>query len=1157
MKYLPLLLLSAALSLAPCLQAAPVLTEFQAINHTTLADELVQYPDWIEITNPDETPVSLAGWRLSNDSAVSDKWIFPALTLDPGQAVVVFASGRDIRTGAVLHTNFTLDGGGGFLGLFTPEGTCVSCFAAYPRQFSGISYGRGPANETGYFKVPSPGSLNDVPLADYVRDTKFSVERGFFTAPFQVTVTTSTPGAQIRYTTDKTIPAEDSPLLPVPFTVNTTTVLRVRAFHPELLASNTDTQTYIFPETWRTQPDLPPGVSATWGNYDSVAKVLGDYGMETTVTNNATYAGLVVPAMTQTLPVVCVTGTADDIFGDNGVQGNLRKTGSEVPVSVEYFNPLAPGETWTTRATVQAHGAAVRDFPKKAFRIDFSGPEADGPLRYPLFPGSASEVHDQLVLRGCGHDSFTARARGGKPDANDLAFHGSYIRDQFLRATESAAGLLSPRGRYVHLCLNGLYWGVYDLHERPNATFFSTHAGGAEPEWDVMHHGPQVLEGTDEKWSELQALASVGVTSQAEYDALSALVGPDAFIDHMLIRMWAADHDWLGPVTMPSSSIGTTGNVAIYQTKNWYAARNSRAGGVQPWHFFTWDGEISMGSHLLFLWYSRTVPDGLDFPHLRELQLDMTGISASNTPAAVWDALRAWPEFRTRVGDRARRMFGPGGALSPATAAARIEALRNQLDLAIVAESARWGRASGFYFASTPAGIRQYWDGGIADPANKAAYQLTRDTHWRPEIEWLRDTWTTQRTAIFLNQLAARGLYPATAPVDIAPFGGALTQGQDITLTGPAGAQLRYTIDGTDPQGGGAGVFTWPAKPAWPAGTFTLQARAFVSGTSEWSALTQATFTTAVPPLPGDLVLTEIHYHPADPTAAEIMEGFTDADQFEFLEIANLSPRRLNLSGLHFAAGINFSFAGAAITELAPGGVLLLVSDAAAFQQRYGAGHPVAGAFTGTNLSNSGERLKLVDAAGATILEVNYGDSGDWPAAADGGGKSLTLLDPAGGNGMHGDAWRPSTQTGGTPGALPVALTFAEWQSDHFSPAQLADPDISGPLADPDGDGLANMLEYAAVKNPLAFSKPPVAVVSLPDGTVQFSWERRRHAVEITPASAQLQLWSGTGPWLNADAAGAGVTQTSVPTGQGTDLVTVTVSRSLSAMRFARVRAAF
>ena len=1133
------------------LEAAPLITEFQAVNHGPEVDDSGASSDWIEISNPDAEPVPLENWSLTDEADQPRKWVFPAVVLQAGERLVVRASGRDRRVaGQPLHTNFSLEAAGEFLGLYPPAGPCISCWQRYPRQFSGISYGAGPGNVSGYFPVPTPGTTNDPDQrVDYVRDTQFSVGRGFFTDPFAVSLTCRTPGGQIRYTVNGDVPTEASLLYTGPIPITTTTTLRVRAFQEEWLPSNTDTQSYIFAATWKTQPDFPAGFSTTWGQFNTSVKYRGDYGINPSVTNSTIYGPAVIPAMTTTLPILCVTGNAGDIFGDAGIHGDLRKTDAEVPVGVEFFNPLNPADQWSARAALQAHGAAVRDFPKKAFRLDFTGALGDGELHYPLFQGSKSERFDQLVLRGGGHDSFTARVRGGPPDANDRAFHATYLRDQFLRRTEVAAGLVSPHGRYVHLCINGLYWGLYDLHERPNAEFFAAQAGGKELDWDVLHHGTQLVDGDYDAWGVLQAKAAAGVQTAQEYAALAALTGPDRLIDHLLIRMWGADHDWLGPVTMPSATTVTTGDVAYYNSKNWYAARRSRGAGPGEWQFFTWDGEISMGSHLLFSWIdgTRPQPSGMAFPRFRELRLDMTGISQPDTPAAVWDALRQWPELRLRVADRARRLFGPGGVLSPANAAARIESMRAELDLPMVAESARWGMASGFTFTGLPGGgVGVSWENTL----------LTRDTHWRPEVAWLRDTWCTERLPVFLDQLKARSLYPATAPVEITPPGGALGIGESFALTSPAGA-MHYTLNGQDPKDGGAGVLVWPAgQGTIPGGSFTVKARVWNSGTSEWSALTEAVFSSAVPPQPGMLVISEIHYHPADPSLVEVQAGFLDDGEFEFLEIANVSGLRISLGSLRFAAGVDFDFAlDSSLTELAPGAVLLIAADAAALQQRYGAGLPVAGQFVnGTRLSNSGERVKLVTAAGVVIAEVSYGEQGDWPAVADGGGKSLSLLDPASGlTGTSGDAWRPSTAVGGSPGVLSGLLTYAEWQADHFTSAEILDAAVSGPLADPDGDSLVNLIEYAVVKNPRIPSKTVVDVAPAAAGKVRFTWERRRGAVDVTAANAMLQLWSGSGMWTPA-VEGPGVGVTTVNSGEGTDLQTVEIDAVSMPWRFARLR---
>jgi CotH kinase protein/Chitobiase/beta-hexosaminidase C-terminal domain/Lamin Tail Domain len=1137
-------------------RAQPVINEFLAVNHGPSFDDFQQTSDWIEIKNPGPGPVDLAGWSLTDEPDLHAKWIFPSITLNAGEFLLLRASGLDRREpSAMLHTNFTLSGGGEFLGLYSPTDVASTVWQPYPKQFTGISYGFVFSGASqGYFTTPTPGVDNElVALTDYVRDTQFSVDRGFFTAPFTLGISVSTPGAVIRYTDDGCEPQENfGAVYAGPITISTTTVIRARAFRDGMVPSNADTQTYVFPSAWKAQPDFPPDFPETWGlaepPFSADSKDLADYGMNTAITGNAEYGPLVIPAMTQTLPVLCLTGRVTDIFGDSGIHGDLRQTDVEVPVGVEFFDPVGGSGQFTARAALQTHGGAVRNFPKKAFRIDFTGAFGDGPLEFPLFAGSTAESFDQLVLRPGGHDSFTVRGRGGNIDNNDLAFHAGYLRDQFMRRTENALGLLSPRGRYVHLCLNGLYWGLYELHERPNAEFCATNAGGDPAVWDVLHHNnfsssgpPQVLDGSEVAWNELQTLSAGPVSEVAAYQQLAALLGPDGFIDHLLVRMWAADHDWLGPAYSP----GVAGNVAKYFTKNWYAVRDTRAAAVGPWRFFSWDGEIAMGNHLLWIMLDDgSAPPDLLFPSylLRKLDLDLTGISKENTPAAPWAALGAHPEFRLKVADRARRLLFHGGALSPAAAAARIAALELELDLPMVAESARWGAVAGRSLGFRNSVKVRFWD---------SLPVLTRNTHWRPEVAWLRDTFCAQRAGIFLNQLRARNLYPAVEPVEITPFGGIVSEGGTIALAAPAGT-IYYTLDGTDPRtafngipASGAVTYAGPFAPPAGGAPFSVNARA-LDGTA-WSALTEANFSRAIPPLAASLAITEIHYHPADPTPGEIAAGFTDADDFEFLEITNVSADAVSLTTLRFAAGIDFDFGlHSNRRELAAGASMVIASHAAAFRMRYG--FSPAGVFANdTRLSNSGERLKLVTADGLTIAELTYNDRGGWPEAADGSGPSLVLMAPFSGTVEDdSDHWRASTELGGNPGMV-GGISYAAWLGDYFTAAEIADPLVTGALANPEGDGLANLTEYAVRTNPWRASNHPVRVTGLPDGGVRFTWERRADAADIT---GELQLSTGLQSWLPAF--GEGITIGNSNTTRGTVAQTVDCVAA-TGIRFARL----
>lgn len=130
--------------LTSSLIAAPVITEFLANNESGLQDEDGDAEDWVEIFNPDPVAIDLSGWYLTDDAGDLTQWEFPAITIQPGEFLVVFASKKN-RTdpAANLHTNFKLSSAGEYLALVRPDGTSVEqdFGAMFPAQQPDISFG--------------------------------------------------------------------------------------------------------------------------------------------------------------------------------------------------------------------------------------------------------------------------------------------------------------------------------------------------------------------------------------------------------------------------------------------------------------------------------------------------------------------------------------------------------------------------------------------------------------------------------------------------------------------------------------------------------------------------------------------------------------------------------------------------------------------------------------------------------------------------------------------------------------------------------------------------------------------------------------------------------------------------------------------------------
>lgn len=230
--------------------ADPVITEFMASNAATLFDQDRDASDWIEVHNPDATPVSLGGWYLTDTATNKTRWSFPAVSLAPGAYLVVFASNKNRRDPAAeLHTNFALAADGEYLALVKPDGVTVASeySPSYPAQKADVSYGlaaqsAGPP-QPGFFSRPTPGAANGAADAGALQArVQFSRASGPFSATFTLELSGAGAGQHIRYvavTPGATgavaaEPTDTSPRYTTPLTVSGPLLIRAAVFSDDL-----------------------------------------------------------------------------------------------------------------------------------------------------------------------------------------------------------------------------------------------------------------------------------------------------------------------------------------------------------------------------------------------------------------------------------------------------------------------------------------------------------------------------------------------------------------------------------------------------------------------------------------------------------------------------------------------------------------------------------------------------------------------------------------------------------------------------------------------------------------------------------------------------------------------------------------------------------
>ncbi len=809
------------------------ISEFMATNETTLSDEDGEETDWIEIRNGSSQSRSLNGWYLTDDANDLEKWRFPAVTVPAGGFLLVFASGKDRHiAGAELHANFKLNKNGEYLALVQSNGTSVASEYApvFPEQFEDIAYGLNSSGAKRFFDAPTPGSTNaGSGFEGVVSSVWFSHERGFYSSLTSVNISASPSDATIRYTLDGSAPTQFyGSIYTGPLALTQTTVLRVLAYRPGYISSDVETHTYLSLQSTLEQPESVPGYPQH--NYDigsGNATVQHDYEMDPAIV--ASQGDDLLEGLTA-IPTVSIAAAPWHIFGNSGFYDG---TDVERPVSIEVIYPNEPHRNHQANAGIESHSHKRL---KRSLRLNFRNEYGDAKFHTdllteaPLNGEGATDTVDRLILRGGNNRSWARNWNPGKT---------TYAIDQFFRDSQIAMTGIGAHGTFAHLYINGLYWGLYNVTERPDKWFTSTYMGGDEDDWFAMNHGGD-LSGNDDRYDYLtNSLVNKDMSDPSKYAELQQYLNVENFIDYVSLAFWMGLGDW--------------------PTNNFYGGnRNgSSALGATPHQYFAWDGEWCFDAPFGFSNAGQRAHVHPDF---------RSNKNGGPTLAALWHAARDNDEFMLRFADRVHRNVHNDGPLSDASAIQRWDTLNNVIEDAILAESARWGDA----LAS------------VGHP------KRTRSQHWQPQVAKIRGL-MAGNADVLIDALRDEGFYPSIDAPVFAQHGGSVPSGYALTMTTPDGGTIYFTADGSDPRLAGGGVA--PSAQSYggpvPLGSGgTIHARVRKNGT--WSAMTSADFFSGYP-----LRISEF--------LASNQTGLTDesGDYDDWVEIYNAGAATVHLEGLY------------------------------------------------------------------------------------------------------------------------------------------------------------------------------------------------------------------------------------------------------------------
>ncbi|MBX9851223.1 MAG: lamin tail domain-containing protein [Cytophagaceae bacterium] len=653
----------------------------------------------------------------------------------------------------------------------------------------------------------------------------FSHKRGFYNASFQLTLTSGIAGATIRYTTNGTAPTTSTgTIYSSPITISGTSNIRAIAYSGTIV-SKVYTHSYIFPDEVIHQPATIPGwPNNTYSTGQGTA--VHDYEMDPDIVNSPVYSGAIKNSLLA-IPTMSIVMDKNQFWASNDAP---NEQDIESPASVEVIYPNDPTKSEQVNCGLEGHSW---NRLKRSFRLKFKASYGDPKFNTQLLkqgPVNGNTVItslDGLVLRAGNNRSW---ARSWNPNRT------CYTRDEWYRESQVEISGTGSHGSFVHLYINGLYWGLYNPIERPDTKFSAAYLGGADTDWFALNHdGPK--DGDPARYNYLvNTLVNKDMTIAANYNELQEYLDVEDFCDYMIVTWMTGMTDWP-------------------QNNFWGGNRNNPA---TPFHYYAWDGE-----------WSWDVTNGSNngawvHPNFRKSQ------SGGVIIASLWHAARKNPGFMMLFADRVQKHCFNNGPLTDINSRARWAAINNFIKDAIIAESARWGDA-------------------LNDGVTR-----TKNDHWQPEINRL-DGLMNGNVARFLTALRTEGYFPSINVPVFNSSGGEVNAGFQLVITNPnAAGTIYYTLNGSDPRAADGNIAAAAIAYSSPVNiNNSVAVKARIKNGTEWSAITEVSFVVKNTGLITGLFINEF----LASNSLTNTDEFGDKD--DWVEIYNSTNNPINIGGLY------------------------------------------------------------------------------------------------------------------------------------------------------------------------------------------------------------------------------------------------------------------